>query len=262
MDSLHYTGLIKTYNVNYQTPDSGATATAYLGGIKAQWGTNGVNGATIFEDCSTVLGNEIETVLEKAYKAGKSVGLVTTTAISHASPASAYAKSASRWWYSDGAMMDEVTGQIPDDLKPCKDIATQLFEKSGNITVILAGGKRHFYPNDHDEGRKDGNDFIAEWQQQEDVRFVETHDELFQYASEGFKENRLIGLFSEGHMEFDVDRERQRPSEPSLENMTEIAIQKLSMNPNGYYLFVEGGRIDHGHHFTRPIGNVVISYES
>ena len=54
-------------------------------------------------------------------------------------------------------------------------------------------------------------------------------------------------------MEFEVDRENLAPTEPSLQNMTEIAIQKLSQNPNGFYLFVEAGKIDHGHHRARPI---------
>jgi len=54
-------------------------------------------------------------------------------------------------------------------------------------------------------------------------------------------------------MEYAVDREKYAPDEPSLVNMTEIAIRKLSMNPNGYYLFVEGGHIDKGHHANRPI---------
>lgn len=210
------------------------------------------------EECSTVFGNEIETVLEKAYKAGKSVGIVTTTAVTHATPAAAYAKTADRRWASDGMMRDEITGEIPDNLNPCKDIAMQLFEKSGNMTVIMGGGRRHFFPNSHKEGRKDDNDFLSIWKEQKDVKYLETKDDLFAYAYDGFKENRLIGLFADGHMEFDVDRETKEPTQPSLSNMTEIAISKLSMNPNGYYLFIEAGRIDHGHHYTKPIGRVYI----
>lgn len=117
----------------------------------------------------------------------------------------------------------------------------------------MGGGRRNFYPNEHEDGRKDGNDFIASWKSQKDVKYVDNKNDLFAYANEGYVEDRLIGIFSEAHMEYDVDREELAPTQPSLMNMTEIAIKKLSMNPNGYYLFVEGGKIDHGHHSTRPI---------
>ena len=45
--------------------------------------------------------------MEKAAKAGKSVGIVTTTYITHASPSAAYAKTVDRVWYSDGRMNHE-----------------------------------------------------------------------------------------------------------------------------------------------------------
>lgn len=224
-----------------------------MSGVKGRYGTLGVNAGTVRRDCSTVAGNEVETVLEKAYKRGMSVGIVTTTYVTHASPAASYAKTDNRGWYSDGSYLDYYDGILPDNHKPCKDIAKQLFEQSGNMTVILGGGRRHFYPNDHEDGRKDGNDFVESWKQNPDVRFVETSEELFDYENSGFKEDRLVGLFSDDHLEYEVDRESREPTQPSLINMTEVAIRKLSMNPNGYYLFVEGGKIDHGHHENQPI---------
>ena len=57
------------------------------------------------------------------------------------------------------------------------------------------------------------------------------------------KENTLIGLFAEGHLEYDIEREEIAPHQPSLAEMTEVAIKKLSENPNGFYLFVEAGKI-------------------
>ena len=239
--------------LTFPKQDSAGTATAYLSGVKSRFGTIGVNAGTVRYDCSTVAGNEVETVLEKAYKSGMSVGIVTTTSITHASPASAYAKTANRNWYSDGAMIDYFKGEIPKSQQPCKDIAQQLFERSGNMTVIMGGGRRHFYPNENKDGRKDGNNFIERWKQDANVKYVENRADLFTYANEGFQEDRLVGLFSEEHLAYDIDRETNEPTEPSLTNMTEIAIRKLSINPNGYYLFVEGGKIDHGHHQSKPI---------
>ena len=98
------------------------------------------NTLIIRRDCSTVAGNEVETVLEKAYQRGMSVGIVTTTYVTHASPGAAYAKSDSRSWYSDGSIIDYYDGVFPEEHKPCKDIATQLFEKAGNLTVVMGGG--------------------------------------------------------------------------------------------------------------------------
>lgn len=74
MDSLDYSGLIKTYNVDQQTPDSAGTATAYLCGVKGRAGTLGVNAAVARRDCSNVNENRVESVLEKAKKAGSSIG--------------------------------------------------------------------------------------------------------------------------------------------------------------------------------------------
>ena len=70
MDSLDYSGLIKTYNVDQQTPDSAGTATAYLCGVKGRAGTLGVNAAVARRDCSNVNENQVESVLEKAKRAG------------------------------------------------------------------------------------------------------------------------------------------------------------------------------------------------
>ena len=63
------------------------------------------------------------------------------------------------------------------------------------------------------------------------------------------KENTLIGLFADGHLEYDIEREENAPHQPSLEEMTEVAIKKLSENPNGFYLFVEAGKIGNNIYF-------------
>jgi len=49
-------------------------------------------------------------------------------------------------------------------------------------------------------------------------------------------------------MEYEVNREKLTPEQPTLTEMTELAIKRLEQEDNGYYLFVEAGRIDHGHH--------------
>ena len=58
----------------------------------------------------------------------------------------------------------------------------------------------------------------------------------------------LLGLFERSHMEYEADRARDTGGEPSLAEMTAKSIDILARNPHGYFLMVEGGRIDHGHH--------------
>ncbi|NWV60989.1 PPBT protein, partial [Malurus elegans] len=130
----------QTYNTNAQVPDSAGTATAYLCGVKANEGTLGVSAGVTRDRCNTTKGQEVTSILRWAKDAGKAVGIVTTTRVTHATPSAAYAHSANRDWYSDGEMP-------PDALEGgCKDIARQLVENIPHIEVILGGGRKYMYP--------------------------------------------------------------------------------------------------------------------
>jgi len=59
------------YNINHQTPDSAATATAYLCGVKAQLGTIGVDGRAKRGNYSSSIGTHVSSILEWAQRAGK-----------------------------------------------------------------------------------------------------------------------------------------------------------------------------------------------
>ncbi|KAB0401329.1 hypothetical protein E2I00_017253, partial [Balaenoptera physalus] len=71
MDQFPYLALSKTYNVDRQVPDSAGTATAYLCGVKANMKTIGVSAAARYNECSTVRGNEVMSVMNRAKKAGR-----------------------------------------------------------------------------------------------------------------------------------------------------------------------------------------------
>uniref|UniRef100_A0A3Q3AUA9 Alkaline phosphatase n=1 Tax=Kryptolebias marmoratus TaxID=37003 RepID=A0A3Q3AUA9_KRYMA len=168
MDTFPHVGLAKTYSVDFQIPDSAATATAYLCGVKTNLNVIGVNAAARNGVCRTQKGNEVTSILKWAKDAGKSVGVVTTTRVQHATPATTYAHSASRKWYSDADM--------PDSAKKdgCTDIASQLI-KNIDIDVIIGGGRKYMtprgtkdpeYPWDFSSRgkRRDGRNLIQEWQ--------------------------------------------------------------------------------------------------
>ncbi|KAL6070287.1 hypothetical protein STEG23_008541 [Scotinomys teguina] len=250
MDRFPYMALSKTYNVDRQVPDSAGTATAYLCGVKTNYKTIGVSAAARFNQCNTTFGNEVISVMYRAKKAGKSVGVVTTTSVQHASPAGTYAHTVNRDWYSDSEMPASALQE------GCKDISIQLISNM-DIDVILGGGRKFMFPKgtpdpeypDHraqSGTRLDGQNLVQKWlTKHQGAQYVWNRTELIQ-ASLDPSVTHLMGLFEPEHMEYDIYRDPTQ--DPSLAEMTEVALRMLSRNPRGFYLFVEGGRIDHGHH--------------
>uniref|UniRef100_A0A452UKT9 Alkaline phosphatase n=1 Tax=Ursus maritimus TaxID=29073 RepID=A0A452UKT9_URSMA len=250
MDHFPYLALSKTYNVDRQVPDSAGTATAYLCGVKANYQTIGVSAAARWNQCNTTHGNEVTSVMNRAKKAGKSVGVVTTTRVQHASPAGTYAHVVNRNWYSDADMPAKAREE------GCQDIAQQLISNM-DIDVILGGGRKYMfpqgtpdpeYPSDtrQDGVRLDGRNLVQEWQAKyQGARYVWNRTALIE-ASQDPSVTHLMGLFEPGDTKYEVRRDTTQ--DPSLMEMTEVAVRLLSRNPRGFYLFVEGGRIDHGHH--------------
>ncbi|XP_037530495.1 intestinal-type alkaline phosphatase [Nematolebias whitei] len=246
MDTFPRLALSKTYNVDQQMPDSAGTATAYLCGVKANYGTIGVSASAPRDDCKASRGNEVTSVLHRAKKAGKSVGIVTTTRVQHASPSANYAHSANRDWYSDSDLTSEAVQN------GCRDIAYQLVHNT-EIDVILGGGRRYMFPRtmqdpeypDEKGGRKDGQNLVEEWaKNKKRAKYVWNKTEFDAVNAE--QTDFLLGLFEPKDCRYEL--ERDQTMDPSLTEMTEKAIKILSKNPKGFFLFVEGGRIDHGHH--------------
>ncbi|CAL8309771.1 unnamed protein product [Lota lota] len=247
MDTFPYLALSKTYNVNQQMPDSAGTATAYLCGVKANYGTLGVSAATEKGKCSGNATNDVVSVLHRAKMAGKSVGIVTTTRVQHASPGANYAHTPDRNWYSDAELPAEAVRN------GCRDIAWQLI-KNTEINVILGGGRQYMfntttidpeYPTYSGE-RKDGKNLVNEWLQgKKNAKYV--WNKAGFDAVDSANTDFLMGLFEPKDCQYEI--ERDTTTDPSLTQMMEKAIKILERNPKGYYLFVEDkGRIDHGHH--------------
>lgn len=246
-----HVALIKTYNVDAQVPDSAGTMSAIMTGEKTRIGIFGVNASVERNDCKAALSNTLPTLLERAEDAGFATGIVSTTRITHATPAATYAHVPNRDWESDQ--------QLPAAAREegCRDIARQLVEFShgDGIDVILGGGRALFMPSDADDPeyqgikgvRGDERDLIKAWQQgAKDRHYVWNDEQLRAIASSS---GQLLGLFDPSHLQFDIERvKKDGAGEPSLAEMTRTAIERLSNNPQGFFLMVEGGKIDHAHH--------------
>lgn len=227
--------LVKTYNVNAQVPDSAGTASAMHTGLKTNIGMLGVGPATPHGDCEAALANRLPTLGEQAIERGLALGIVSTARITHATPAAVYAHSPDRDW-------EAFIGTEGQANKGCRDIATQLVESE--FDLALGGGRAAFYGPDRNGWRRDGAvDLPAAWVARTGGTYVETAAQLAAAPAD----KPVLGLFSPSHMTYTVDR-KPDSSEPTLTEMTAQAIARLDSDPDGYYLMVESGRIDHGHH--------------
>lgn len=248
IDALPYSAMVKTYSHDFQVADSAATATALVTGTKTRSGMLSVKPAAQRGQCTTAVGQDVPTIFEQAGAAGKALGLISTARITHATPASAYAHSVDRNWESNSELPEGAT---------CHDIARQLIEwpQAGQLKLVLGGGRTAFYPKDQTDpeyadkkgNRTDGRNLIAEWK---------TRHPKGQYIWNGAQFGALdaagdapvLGLFEPSHMQFEADRANDKAGEPSLAEMTALAIDRLGKSDKGFVLMVEGGRIDHAHH--------------
>ncbi|HVL02328.1 MAG TPA: alkaline phosphatase [Dongiaceae bacterium] len=238
-----------TASANQQTSDSAPTATAMVAGIKTNDGAISVDQTINRNEPSADVTAEksVKTILERAEERGLSTGVVSTARITHATPAVNYAHIGNRDWENNSNLPAGAT---------VKDIAAQLidFPYGNGIEVVLGGGRSNFTTNQSADpeyptrvgSRTDGRELTQEWLTQPKSAYV--------WNKAGFdainpaKTEHLLGLFERSHMKYEADRATDAAGEPSLAEMTSKAIKVLQKNRKGYYLMVEAGRIDHGHH--------------
>ncbi|MCS7280737.1 MAG: alkaline phosphatase [Desulfobacterota bacterium] len=178
-------------------------------------------------------GRRLTTIFELAKEKGIACGFVTTTRITHATPAA---------WYSHNPNRDS------ED-----DIAEDLL--NSGLIVAMGGGDRHLNP----ERRKDKKDLYTKFKEK-GYTVAKNRDELLKAQK---SEGKLLGVFSSSHMAYFVDRinDPSLGSQPSLPEMTLVALERLSKNPKGFILQIEAGRIDHANHANDAYGALMDAYE-
>lgn len=247
-----HVALAKTYNTNQQTPDSAGTMTAMATGVKSYAGAIGVDQTSNRGDCESVEGAERVSLLDLATLAGLSTGIVTTTRITHATPAALYAKSPDRRWESDRGLPPTAKAQ------GCTDIAHQLvtYSVGQSVDVVMGGGRRAFYPSQTPDPeypeifghRIDERNLVEEWQAQHPSGHFVWNQAGFDKLNASSK-GPILALFEPDHMQYEFDRETDPAGEPSLSEMVAKTLEILqARSTEGFLLVVESGRIDHAHH--------------
>jgi alkaline phosphatase len=222
-ETLPYGALIKTYTVNGQTPDSAPNAASMNTGIKQKNEVINIDPVVAAGDCAGGQGHELTTFAEMMSEQGKSVGIVSTARITHATPAAVYSKTVHRDW--------ENNSELPEGCTQ-KDIAVQLIDqmKAGVIDIAMGGGRTQFLPAEvtDPEGKKglrtDGRNLVDE---------ATAMGAQYAWDEAGFMALTMGGnapvlaLFDPSHMKYEADR----TNEPTVAAMTEAAIKALSRTP-------------------------------
>ncbi|MBT2606375.1 alkaline phosphatase [Peribacillus frigoritolerans] len=191
--------------------DSASAATAMSSGVKTY------NAAIAVDNDKS----EVKTVLEAAKEKGKATGLVATSEITHATPASFGAHDENR----------KNMNSIADDYY------NELIKGKHKIDVLLGGGKSNFV-------RPDVN--LAKAFEKDGYSYVTDKNQMLKDKNE-----QVLGLFASEGLPKMIDR----PSEtPSLADMTSSAIQRLNKDKDGFFLMVEGSQVDWAGHDNDIVG--------
>jgi len=222
LDDMPYTALVRTWAADSPVTDSAAAATAMACGRKT------VNGVLCEDETAIEAkqdGKKLEPLAIWAAKRGIRVGLVTTTRVTHATPAAFYAPQKNR------------------DAE--RDIARQAV--SSPVELLLGGGRRFFRPappaaEEDGWSPSDHEDLLAA-AQAGGWTVVDSSEAMRRAAK---VRGRILGLFSESHLPYETPGLER--TAPTLVEMTRFAIDRLKSSGGPFFLMVEGGRIDHAGH--------------
>jgi alkaline phosphatase len=248
MDTLPETAFIKTFSKDAQVTDSAPSMAAYMTGVKSNNEVLAMsadtvaidpvadaNGNKLANNCGSNNGTAATTLLELAKAKGRSAGVVSTARVTHATPAATYSHVCHRDLENDIA-----AAMVPGGAGYNSALGTSGME------VVLGGGQQFFMLPKDGGKRADGRDLVAELKAK---NYTIANTATAFNAVDASKTERLFGVFTSSHMSYELDRDASK--EPSLTEMTLKAMDVLSKNSKGYFLMVEGGRIDHALHATQ-----------
>lgn len=236
------TGAVTTFSSDSIITDSAPGATAYSTGFKSNdkaiavspW-TRTIDTATPYlpSPSSIPAHAPLATLLEGAKLQGKATGIIATSSIQHASPAAFSAH-----WHDRNNFAELALQQVHQDMD-----------------VVLGGGLKYLLPKGVNGGiREDGRDLTA-LLREKGYAFITAADQLARVSAP-----KVWGSFASDSMAFDLDRDDIAPTEPSLRAMTEKAIELLAGSAkgrdSGFFLFVEGSKVDWAAHANDPSGVV------
>jgi alkaline phosphatase len=224
-------GGVRTYSAESLITDSAPAATAFATGYKSNSKFISVMPAeteilSVPKIADNMKYQPLATVLEGAKLKGKSTGIIATANIQHATPAAFSSHTSNRSDYND--------------------IAEQQVHL--DIDVVLGGGKQYLVPTNLGGRRTDGENLLNVIKEK-GYTYIETRDELMKAQG-----NKLYGAFAKDAMSYEMDRAAITPTEPTLAEMTMKAIELLSKDKDGFFLFVEGSKVDWASHANDPIG--------
>ncbi|MGE7942202.1 alkaline phosphatase [Lysinibacillus xylanilyticus] len=239
MDEI-LSGGVRTYSAESAITDSAPAATALATGHKSNDKFVGVLPATVKSPGLEQVAKEdafkpVANVLEGAKQQGKATGLISTSEIQHATPAGFSAHVTNRSQY------DNIAEQ-------------QVYQ---NIDVVLGGGLESLTPGTTKNARKDGENLVNVLNEK-NYDIVKTRDELLNSTS-----SKIWGSFAPSALAYDLDRAKTKPTEPTLAEMTGKAIDTLKKDEDGFFLFVEGSKVDWAAHKNDTIGIIsdILSFD-
>lgn len=235
----HLVGSSRTRSNSSLITDSAAGATAFSCGLKSYNGAIGVSSDS--EPCGTIL--------EALKLQGYMTGLVVTTRITDATPAAFSSHVDQR--FQEDMIAEQQLGEYP---------------LGRMVDLIIGGGRCHFLPKSQKGGcRSDDRNLVEEAQHEKGWNYVgnrEQFDDLKQGHNVQFP---LLGLLADTDIPYDIDRDPK--VYPSLAEQVKVALTALSKatkdSDKGFFLLIEGSRIDHAGHHNDPAAQVreVLAYD-
>ena len=234
MNTFDVAGINTTYCADTLITDSAAAGTGLASGVKTNKGVVGMDAA----------GNKVKTLTEAARDKGMKTGLVTTTRLTHATPAAFAAHNISR----------NNENEIAEDLL------------KSDVDFLAGGGIRHFIPrtmkvengdavgNTIKSKRKDDKNLISSFKDRGYTTYIGMEGAKAFNTADFSKQDKVFAAFTYTHTPYEVERRNKYPEVPSLAAMTRAGIETLSKGDKGFFLMVEGGRIDHAAHANDPTG--------